>query len=106
MTSELLASLCAVLLSLAASYLPGFSAWFSALESLPKRLVMLGLLAALSAACYGLACAGLLPLLVPQTGALEPGLSLTCDTPGALALLKAFLAALLANQATYQISKK
>jgi hypothetical protein len=106
MTPELLASLCAMLLSLAASYLPGFSTWYSALESLPKRLVMLGLLAAVSAACYGLACAGLLQPLASQLGSGEPGLSLTCNTPGALALLKAFLAALLANQAVYQISKK
>jgi hypothetical protein len=106
MTPELLASLCAMLLSLAASYLPGFSAWYQALESLPKRLVMLALLAAVAAACYGLACAGLLDLLASQLSGGETSLSLTCDTPGALALFKAFLAALLANQAIYQISKQ
>jgi hypothetical protein len=102
MTSELLASLCAMLLSLAASYLPGFSAWYNALDSLSKRLVMLALLAAVAAACYSLACAGLLDLFASP----DARLSLACDPPGASALLKAFLAALLANQAVYQISKK
>ena len=95
MTPELLASIAAMLLSLAASYLPGFSGWFNALDTLFKRLLMLALLAAISAAAYALACAGFASAL---------GLSLSCDAPGALDLFKTFLAALLANQATYQLA--
>ena len=106
MTPDLLASLCAMLLSLAASYLPGFSPWYNALESLHKRLLMLALLAAVSLGCYGLACAGLAPLLAVSPAGSSVDFSLTCDTPGALALLKAFFAALIANQAVYQISKR
>jgi len=106
MTPDLLASLCAMLLSLAASYLPGFSAWYNGLEGLYKRLLMLGLLAAASLGCYGLACAGLAELLAISGAGSAGNFSLTCDTPGALALLKAFVAALIANQAVYQISKR
>jgi len=95
MTPELLASLAAMLLSLAASYLPRFSGWFNTLDGVFKRLLMLGLLAAISAAAYALTCAGLGSQL---------RLSLACDAPGALDLFKTFLAALLANQATYQIA--
>jgi hypothetical protein len=95
MTPELLASIAAMLLSLAASYLPGFSTWYSALDTLFKRLLMLILLAAVSAAAYALACAGYASSL---------HISLSCDAPGALDLFKTFLAALLANQATYQLT--
>jgi hypothetical protein len=95
MTHELLASLAAMLLSLAASYLPRFSPWYGALDTISKRLVMLVLLAAISAAAYALACAGLASSL---------HFSLSCDAPGALDLFKTFLAALLANQATYQLT--
>ena len=97
MTPELLSSFCAVLLSLAASYIPGFSGWFAGLDGGRKRLLMLGLLAGLSAAIYGLACLGLADSL---------GLSLTCDQPGGLALLRAFLAALISNQAAFAISPR
>jgi len=97
MTPELLSSLGAILLSLAASYLPGFSPWYGALAGEHKRLLMLGLLALTALACYGLACAGL-------AEALELGL--TCDEPGALALARAFLAALVANQATFSLASR
>ena len=97
MNAEMLSSICAALLSLAASYIPGFSSWYAALDGALKRLVMLGLLAAVSAASYGLACAGL-------GGPLD--LSLSCDGGGALTLLRAFLAALVSNQAVFTLSKR
>jgi hypothetical protein len=96
MTPELLASIAAILLSLAASYLPWFAPWYQGLDSVLKRLLMLVLLATISITAYALACAGLAPHL---------SLALTCDSSGALDLFRTFLAALLANQATYQISK-
>ncbi len=85
MTLELLASIAAILLSLAASYLPGFSAWFDALDTISKRLLMLVLLLAISVAAFLLACAGYANSL---------HLSLACDAAGALDLFKTFLAAL------------
>lgn len=97
MTPELLSSFCAVLVSLAASYIPGFSDWYGGLEGIHKRLLMLGLLAALALGVYALACLGL---------GSQISVSLTCDTPGALALGKAFLAAVVSNQAAFAISPK
>ena len=97
MTPELLSSFCAVLLSLAASYVPGFSVWYASLDGSRKRLVMLGLLAGISAGVYGLACLGMAEAL---------GLPLACDQPGGLALMRAFLAALISNQAAFAISPR
>ena len=97
MTPDLLTSTLAVILSLCASYLPGFSTWYEALETVPKRLVMaLGLLA-IAAAVTGMACAGFGPLI---------GVKLACDWGGAFVTLKAFLTALAVNQATYQLTKR
>jgi len=95
MTADLLASICAVLLSLAASYLPGFSPWFAKLESIQKRLLMLGLLAATAAGSFALACAGL---------AADLGFSLSCDQSGAIGLTRIFIIAVISNQAACAIS--
>ena len=97
MTSELLSSIAAVILSLIASYLPGFSPWFDALTPNYKRLLMLGLLCAVAAASYGLSCGGLSELLA---------IPVACDTPGLMGLLRALLAAIVANQATFLISPR
>ena len=97
MTPELLSSIVAILLSLAASYLPGFSDWYASLAPTAKRLVMLVLLAITSALSLALACAGY---------AQPAGISLTCDQAGGIALFKSFVAALVANQATFAITPK
>jgi len=97
MTSEQISLTAGVLLSLAFSYVPGLADGFGRLSPETKRLVMLGLLALVSAGAFGIACAG--------WGA-EWGLTLTCDQAGAWGLLKAFLLAVIANQATYQISPR
>lgn len=93
MTADLLSSIVGILLSLAASYLPGFSGWYGPLDASRKRLVMLGLLALVGLGVYGLACAGL-------------NNSVTCDQSGLLALVNSFIAALIANQATYLVSPR
>jgi hypothetical protein len=96
LTPELLCSIAGVLLSLLASYLPGFSAWFDRLEASHKRLLMLGLLAGASAAIVGLACAGLGEAF---------GLPATCDRSGGVLAAQAFILALIANQSAYLITK-
>jgi hypothetical protein len=96
LTPELLSALAGILLSLLASYLPGFSAWFERLETIHKRLVMLGLLAGASAAIVGLACAGL---------GQATGLPVSCDRDGGILALQAFILALVANQSAYLISR-
>jgi hypothetical protein len=96
MTPELLTSIFAVILSLCASYLPGFSTWYAALETIPKRQVMAGGLALIALVIFGLGCAGL---------GTQIGVSLTCDLAGAWIILRAFFAAVAINQATYQLTK-
>lgn len=97
MTPDLLSSFAAVSLSLMASYLPGFSPWFDALTPNYKRLIMLGLLFLVAAGSYGLACYDLGEIL---------GIPLSCDTPSLIGLLRALLAAIVANQATFLVSPK
>jgi hypothetical protein len=96
LTPQLLTALAGVTLSLLASYLPGFSAWFNRLEAIYKRLVMLGLLAACSLAITGLSCAGL-----GEAFSLPPA----CDRGSGVLMVQAFLLALIANQSAYLITK-
>jgi hypothetical protein len=95
MTPELLASIAAVLLSLFASYFPGFSAWYETLSANAKRLLMLGMIAAITLGSYVIACADLAAAFqIPAT----------CDQNGAIDLIKSFIAAIVANQAAYLIT--
>jgi hypothetical protein len=97
MTPELLTSILGALFSLCASYLPGFSTWYEALQTVPKRLVMaLGLLL-IAGSIFGIACAGF--------GA-QIGITLSCDVTGGWIVVKAFFSALAVNQATYQLTKR
>lgn len=97
MTPEILSSLAGILLSLLASYLPGFSPWFDNLLPNYKRLFMLLLIFAAAVASLGVSCAGWGDLVDPMVA---------CTQAGAVGLIKAFLAALIANQAAYLISPK
>lgn len=97
MIVETINGLAAILISLAVSYIPGVSAWYQALSGEYKRLVMLALLALSTAAIIGLACAGL--------GA-EFGLEVACDRAGLILIVRAFIAALVANQTTYLMTPK
>ena len=101
LTPELLSAIAGILLSLLASYLPGFSAWFDRLEAIHKRLVMLGLLAASAVAIAGLSCAGLGEIV----GLRSPGLPAACDRNSLLLTAQAFILALVANQSAYLITK-
>ena len=91
MDAALLASLAGILLSLLFSYVPKLSEKFAILEGVYKRLIMVGLILVVAGGTFGLSCAGVIG-------------AVTCDQPGALGLVKAFIAALIANQSTYMIS--
>jgi len=93
MTAEKLAILAGVVLSLLFSYVPGFANWFEPLDGNKKRLIMLALLLTTAGGAFGLSCAGLLNWL-------------TCDQMGAWALVQVFIAAAIANQATFALSPK
>jgi hypothetical protein len=96
MTPELLTSILGVILSLLASYFPGFSGWYAALETVTKRLVMAVGLLLIAVAIAGITCLGYGNMI---------GVSLTCDVAGGWIVIKAFLAAIAVNQATYQLTK-
>lgn len=95
MTADGLALYAGVVLSLLFSYVPGLNTWFAGLESVYKRLIMLGLLLLTAGVVYGLACAG---------WAASLGIQLTCDQAGLMQLVQAFMLAMIANQAAYQIT--
>ena len=98
MDIEELSMAAGTLLSLGFSYLPGLSRRYAELTAEQKRLVMLGLLALVSLAVFGLACLGEIAWdLFP---------AVTCNQRGAVGLLKTFVLAVIANQATYLISPK
>jgi hypothetical protein len=117
MTVEMLSILAGSLLSLLFAYLPGLSEWYQKLGDEPlgdeplgdppdgklpdggtrKRLVMLACLALTAGASFGLACSGWGTYF---------GLSLSCTQGGAAELLRAFILALIANQATHRISPR
>jgi len=93
LTPDVLSAAAGILLSTIASYMPGFSTWFEAISPTQKRLVMLALLLCVSLAAFGISCAGLENYL-------------PCTQSGAWLLVKIFITALVANQATYLISPK
>lgn len=84
LTPDHLAATAGVVLSLAASYTPGFSSWYDALTPTPKRLVML---AALAVAALG--------VLVYQCRA-----DGVCYGANVETAVSAFVLAAIANQAT------
>ena len=91
MSSELLAAIAGIVLSLACSYIPGLSTKFAKLQSSTKRLIMAGLLLLTGAAAFGLSCAGVFS-------------TVTCDKAGILGLVSHFITALIANQSAYTLS--
>ena len=94
MSSELLVSIVAFLLSLALAYIPGVKEWFESLDGPGKaRVVAVGLIA-VSVGVFALACANVLVLF---------GLQIACTAASAVELLKILVAALVANQSTYTL---
>ena len=95
MTDNIIASLAGALLALLFGYAPGVRQWYEALEPTRKALVMLLLLAVAAGVLYGAAC-------YTPLGAGD----ITCDEAGLWAVVRLFLAAMVANQATYMIGVK
>lgn len=96
MTAQDLSTYAAILLSLVCSYFPGIKDAFDLLLPTYKRLVMLILLTITTAAIFGLAC----------WGVWHTPVSITCDATGAAALVKALIAAIIANQAAFLLSPR
>jgi len=97
MDASTLAALAAIVLSLVCSYVPSSDGWWEGLTDNKRRLVMLGFLFVVALGSVGVACTGLAALL---------GMTITCDTSGFLEVLKAFIAAAIANQTTFKLTPK
>ena len=97
MTAEQLALIAGAVLSLLFSYVPKLSDWYAGLSSQYKKLVMGGVLVLTAAGIFALNCAGYGGMF---------GWDLTCDVPGAIGFVQVLIAALVANQAVYLISRK
>ena len=93
LTSQDLAMIAGVILSLIFSYVPKVSDWYAKRTPTEKRLIMAVLLLAVAAGAFGLSCA-------------EIVVSVACTRAGAMGLVYAFITALIANQATYAISPR
>ena len=93
MTAELLASIAGIVLSLMFSYLPRLADWFDKLSPQYKRLLMGGLLVCVAGAVFSLSCIGIVVAVV-------------CDKAGAVGLLKVLIAALIANQSVFLLTKR
>ena len=97
MSVEYLSATSAVILSLCFSYIPGLKERYEAIDGIYKRLVMLLLLGVVAAGALLLAC-------TPYGAQFQIGV--TCDQIGLAEVFKVFMAAVIANQATYAITPK
>lgn len=106
MDGTTLSTVASAVLSLGFSYIPKLKDWYAKLGQnedgsddggTKKRLVMLVLLSGVTLVVFGLSCAGL-------GAGFE--INVTCDQPGAIGLIKAFVLAIAANQGTYMITKR
>lgn len=93
MSSEFLGSAVGVFLSLAFSYIPGLAEWFAELSKQQKQATMGLLLIASAVAIFAIQCAGLADY------------GLICSKAGAVDFVKVLVAALVANQGVYSITK-
>ena len=91
MSSELLAGISGVVLSLLFEYLPGLHDWYNDLVDGYQKLIMLAALILSAGGVFALACLGKYDLV-------------TCDVNGAWLLVEYFILAVIANQATHRLS--
>ena len=94
MSAENLGAIAGVVLSLLFSYIPGLSDWFAGLDKGNKQALMGVLLVLVAAGVFGLNCAHLFDF------------GLACSTAGAVDFVQVLIAALVANQGMYLITKK
>jgi hypothetical protein len=91
MPETTIASLAGVIISLVFSYIPGVSDWYANLNAQYKSLWMLAFLLIACGVLFGAGCLGY-------------SSQVACTAEGAKSLVPLFIAAAIANQATYLIS--
>lgn len=95
MTVEQLSQYAGIVLSLALAYIPGIANWYDKQDAKGKAGIMAVFLALTAATIFALACAGL---------AGDLGVGVVCDKSSAIELIKIFITALIANQATFLLA--
>jgi len=91
---QLLSGAFGLVVSLIFSYAPKIKEWYyQKLDEKYRGLVMVGVSVVVSAALFGLGCAAVIS-------------GVACDKQGAIELVKAWVAFLVANQATYLLAPK
>ena len=95
MTTEQLAAICGVVLSLLLAYIPGLATWYANKDAASKARIMGGLLILVALAIFGLACAHIIA---------DFGLVVVCTKESLLQLIQILIAALIANQATFTLA--
>lgn len=93
MNADSLGALLGVVLSLAFSYVPGLNGWFDGLEKSAKQAWVGVFLVLIAGGVFAASCAGLADYGV------------ACTKEGALGFIQVLIAALVANQSTYLITK-
>ena len=89
---ETLSAVFGVLLSLFMSYVPGVKTWFDKQPAINKRAIMAVGLFLVAGGAYGLSCADVINIVA-------------CTQAGVLTLVSSYIAALVANQSTFLITK-
>lgn len=90
-TPELIGSMAGTLLSLVASYVPGFRTWFAGLETATKQLLMLASLTLVTVVAWG-------------GNYLDLWAIASKDAAGTTHLVFMWIAALVSNQSVFSIS--
>jgi choline-glycine betaine transporter len=93
MTADQLSATAGVVLSLGFSYVPGVNDWFESLKREHKQALMGALLVVVSAAVFGVSCSGVVDV------------GIECSQDGAVGLAQTLIAALVANQSAYLITR-
>lgn len=91
MEANVVAGVAGILLSLIFGYVPGLREWYEALGAVRKAQVMAGLLLLAAIGLYLAAC-------------YTPWAAVECTKAGFWQLVEMFIAALIANQATYTLA--
>ena len=91
MDAVFLAATAGMVLSLGFEYIPGLHDRYNALADAKQKLVMLAVLGLTAGGIFAWACVGVFQ-------------QVSCDQPGALALLSYFVVAAIANQTTHRLS--
>lgn len=93
-----LAAIAGLIISLAFSLIPGLKTWYDAKAPTDKQAIMGGVLVVVAAAIFGISCTSFGASI--GLGGVE------CSIKGAWGFLQILIAALVANQGTYLITRK